>query len=206
MEISGYLSVAHRYWNASWTSEKNQAVYGQSASPEGVGSNLRLILEGDESVQEALQLVKSRLDHRELAQVTHKFYDRASTLESVAAYIAEEILEPGEFKWSAVTLWELDDRRACRVERFRSAGEMTLIENYRNLTLAIRVCPDAESGLGLSRATVAEVVDQVFSQYSGRWNDEVLMALQGRLPGLLQVAIDLGCQRVLQLADLKPSL
>lgn len=192
--ISGYVSVAHRYWKDDWSVEKNQSIYGSLASPIGVGSNLKVVIEGEGPLETAWTLLKAHLDHKSLDQVDPRFKNSPSTLESIALFIADVLLPTCDAKWSSVTVWELDDRRACRVERSQRAGALTMIENYRNLTLTLKANIDPDSLLALSRNCVANAVDQVFLAGKGRWDLKQREALEKALPGLVDVAIDLGRQ------------
>src|SRR4051812_11920634 len=67
---SAYASVAQRYWNEAWTSEKNSEVYGDLASAEGVGANVRIVPElesepdADAMLVSALAELKAMIDHK----------------------------------------------------------------------------------------------------------------------------------------------
>src|SRR5262249_37638396 len=119
---SVYASLAQRYWNPSWTLEKNRQIYGREASDEGVGGNLRIELEveGDgDSLSTLLASLKSEIDHRTLFGPGSPFENRPSTLENLTEYLAGLLPNGG---WSRLTVWE-----TARLGSSRSPdGETTL--------------------------------------------------------------------------------
>src|SRR5262245_41193831 len=90
---SVYASVAHRYWNQEWSAQKNRDEYGDLASEEGIGSNLRIELTGtnEGTVGRSLTVLKEMVDHQCLFAPDSPHFAKPSTLENIAGLLAEAI-------------------------------------------------------------------------------------------------------------------
>ena len=195
---SVYVSVAHRYWRADWTAEKNREVYASEASAEGLGANMRIELEvngdtcSENQVSVSLNLLKGRLDHQCLFLPESRFAAEPSTLENITLDLASALNHPG---WRSLTVWE-SPSLACRVD---PQGSLTLIFKRRNLTLEIDGHVNPESGIAVPRARVEKAVEDLLVKLnsindpdSQRWGRKLFAALQDSLPGLNSVRVDLG--------------
>jgi len=193
-----YASVAHRYWRQEWDSAKNTQVYGRDASPEGIGSNLRLELAvqaDDESVLTApLAWLKRQVDHQCLFVEGSPLHRLPSTLENMAHWLADGVFVQGSFH--ALTVWETE-RLACVVKPGKPTVQVIFKEN--NLTLQIEGRIDAESGLAVPRSIVHEAVHGAFEQLKenhnvdlAAWSEKLFLNLQPSVSGLRTLTIDLG--------------
>lgn len=209
------VSLAHRYWNNLWSHERNRTTYGDHASSEGVGSNLRVELEvqGEEfDFFPVAKRIKSLLDHRSLFDDEPAFLERPSTLEGVSCFLAEQIFQTPvqNGRWSALTVWELD-RYACRVEPGSTAVDFSL--SFRNLLLTFRGPVNPESLLAVDRGPVERALEEIFIQFSTGnnepefiWLERLFKVLQNRLPGLFSLQVDLGSHKLMKVDDSLKSL
>lgn len=91
------FSASHRYWNESWSAEKNEEVFGLCTSPYGHGHNyeLHVTVSGqiDENTGMIVNLtdlkrevkeVLNAFDHRFLNLDTEYFKTRVPTTENIA--------------------------------------------------------------------------------------------------------------------------
>lgn len=179
---SVYVSAAHRYWNSQWSHEKNVQIYGASASPEGVGSNLRLEFSGPES--ELLRL-KQLIDHRCLFTDIPEFADRPSTLEKITEYLAARV--PAG---AGLRVYE-NDHLSCTCR----GGEITVSLKVMNLTVTVRAPIDAESGLAMDRALVTQEVKKAFAESAEGdpypWSQQLFSRLKSQIENLHSLRIDL---------------
>ncbi|MGZ3722042.1 MAG: hypothetical protein ACXVA9_03865 [Bdellovibrionales bacterium] len=196
---SVYASVAHRYWNAQWSEAKNREVYGQDASTEGIGSNLRLELSvraadgvGEADLLMALNQLKSMVDHQCLFAKDSEFGAKSSTLENITSWLSRALT----IEWSSLTVWE-SERLGCIVQP--STSEPALIFKRGNLALKISRAVDSLSGIAVERAAVDRAVGERLvklnenndTQLSG-WSRKLFLDLQNSLAGLCSLTIDLG--------------
>lgn len=146
-----------------------------------VGNNLRVELAVKASsnfeFRPHLELVKARLDHRCLEE----------SLEQIARTVSTEVFQTplGEkAKWSSVTVWELG-RFGCTLTPGQGEPVYSLI--HRNLTVSF---------VGRqSREEVVRHIDSVFAECSGRLDENLFLMLARQIPGLKEVAVDLGRHR-----------
>lgn len=199
-----YVSLAHRYWNTLWTLNENRKVYGDSASVEGLGSNLKVVLSRTTLVdkeldfREGLGRLKTLADHRCLFTDFTEFGSMASTLERMTLWMARELNQPEADDWAFLEVYETE-HLACRIEA--GSSQMDLIQKVGNLTLKIRGVADEATGLILSRNILPEAVKEVFPLFEGpagdeaEWMDQLFGALRERVPQLSSVVVDLGRQK-----------
>lgn len=208
------VSVAHRYWNNLWSHERNREMFGTSASPVGVGSNLRVEVEvaGTPAFDFApvAARIKRLLDHRNLIDDEPAFADRPSTLESVAEFLAKDLFAqaPAYGQWHGLIVWELD-RFGCRVEPQATGVEFTF--EVRNLVLTVEARIDAESGLAVRRADAVGAVEEIFTRFSHGsnetefiWMERLYGDLKKRLPGLKSLSVDLGSHKLMKVDSSSP--
>jgi hypothetical protein len=203
---SVYVSLAQRYWNENWSPEENRLVYGNEASSEGLGSNMRVVPELEVAEQatetplnEALARVKDLLDHKCLFVPGGALAARPSTLENIALFLAENLFqEPAAAnRWHALTVWETD-HLACTVYP-RRREDVVLHMRVRNLHLSLRGGVEAASGLLIERAKVATAVETAFAAFAGpfaggreAWAPALFEELRKSLEVLVELRIDLG--------------
>ncbi|MBX3021956.1 MAG: hypothetical protein KF799_09795 [Bdellovibrionales bacterium] len=207
---SVYVSVAHRYWNPQWSAERNSEIYGRNASPEGVGSNLRLTVAiiGANSVDftESLRFLKNLCDHRCFFRDIPEFQEKPSTLETITLYLGAKLFaEPiSDGRWSSLTVAE-DDHLACRLKPDSEGVE--LIERHLNLTCTLQADVD-ENGVALRRGILPSAVRAIFPQFAtpqsesiADWGKRLFAALQIKVKSLRTVDIDLGGQQSLRISS-----
>ncbi len=116
-----HFNAAHRLHNASWTVEKNEAVFGKCNNPHYHGHNYELIVSvrGDVDPETGYvvdmkwladlieEQVEQRFDHKNLNEETEEFKVLNPTAENIAMVIwkllRKEVAEALELK---VTLYE----------------------------------------------------------------------------------------------------
>jgi hypothetical protein len=204
-----YLSLAHRYWDTRLGNEENQALYGDDASPDGVGGNLRLeaFIRHDQMAPHPdltahLDAVKRLVDHHSLFDDIVEFRESASTLERMAQYLGGKLfalpLQTGA--WSSVVLWE--------GERLRTEvrpGQASLILGFkvRDLWLEVEGPVDGRSGLVQNRQEVFRIAEQTYAnslkQDLSKNPEWLFNQLQLQLKSLVSVRVDLGRQKFLGL-------
>jgi hypothetical protein len=192
---SVYASVAHRYWNEDWDPAKNRQTYGPDASPEGLGSNLRIELalrtDDEGALTEPLEGLKRLVDHQCLFVQESPLYGRPSTLENIAVWLSENL----QGDWFALTIWE-SERLGCQIRR---KGNPVLLFKENNLTLSLEGRIAAATGLLADRVSVRKAVAQTFVQLNeinepdfAKWGEKLFLNLKVALPYLRSVTIDLG--------------
>jgi hypothetical protein len=192
---SVYASTAHRYWNVAWDSAKNHQVYGQDASVEGIGSNLRLELaiqvnsDASEALLAApLAKLKSLVDHQCLFASDSPLGASPSTLENLTLWLVRVNL--GE--WNYLKIWE-SERLSCTIRPGAHAVQMTFKE--QNLTLEISAPVDPLSGLAVERALVKKAIvqlNEINESDPVLWSEKLFRNLQNSIPGLCSLTVDLG--------------
>lgn len=205
-----YVSLAHRYWNTLWTVAENRKVYGTSASCEGLGSNLKVVL-GRKSVEakeldfeESLRRLKALADHRCLFTEFTEFGSVASTLERITLWLARELNSPESEDWAYLEVHETD-QLACRLES--GLDRLEIVQKVGNLTLAVRGSVDESSGLVLPRDLLPQAVEEVFPLFEARfsseseWANQLFAELRRRVPQLTSLSIDLGRQKSWRVSD-----
>ncbi len=203
-----FVSVAHRYWNSLWSSERNRKVYGSLASAEGLGSNLRLVLAAKTHTTQvpeiglALERLKSLTDHCCLFTDRDEFAQVPSTLENITLWMARCIPGLNEGQWFWLDVYETE-RLFCRYE-FES-GRVILGQKIGNLHLSIQGDVDEASGILLPRDCAASAVRDVFPAFSqpeadtSEWLQRLFCELSKKVPGLCELAVDLGRQKTLRI-------
>lgn len=208
---SVYVSVAHRYWNTSWTPEKNREVYGALASVEGVGSNFRLeaVVDfagpGEFDFAPHLADLKAAVDHRCLFVDEARFQAAPSTTETVGRFLAETLFaRPGP--WVEFVIEESPEA-ACA---FRP-GALDAIEwrvRVMNLRFTVERSLDSVSGLALARGELERAARKLgprFAEPTGEspeaWAESLMNAFSLEVNGLSSLRIDLGSQRFLQVSS-----
>ena len=197
-----HVSLAHRYWNKGWDDERNRLIYGASASPEGVGSNmiLRLEAEGDVSVdfKAALQALKAQVDHRCLFEDVERFKDEPSTLERVTEFLARSAFSqplPAGQKWVSLSVSESPWTLA---RAFVDAGDLEMEARIHNLTLRLRGRVDESTGLLLERGSIEAAVKDLdlkpTTLSSQAWAEALLSKCKSKVKNLKGLTVDLGRQ------------
>lgn len=99
------FSASHRYYNPTWSEEKNREVFGPCSNPFGHGHNYEVevtvagsvdpetgmvinLREIDEVLQDE---VISRMDHRHLNEEVQEFKDRIPTTENLSIVVWERM-------------------------------------------------------------------------------------------------------------------
>jgi hypothetical protein len=196
---SVYASVAHRYWNATWSPEKNREVYAQDASEEGLGSNLQLearvlapVTFAEARLNRPLAQLKDVIDHQSLFAAGAAFTDRASTLENITHYLSEALFQqPLEgATWESLTVHE-SDRLACTV----SPEACELRVKCANLVLTCRGPLDPKSGLLIDRGEIPAVVQALLQENgapveAGPWSLWLFRRLKSAVQSLHSLRID----------------
>lgn len=188
-----YVSVAQRYWNPAWDPGRNREVYGDLASTEGVGANLRVRLLRESATEPDWAPIVARLkaasDHVCFFTDVAEFRSKPSTLENVALHLARE--------FGPLEVYE-HDTFGCRVR----GDELTLLESVYNLECATTATVDTDSGLARGRAELGQAVRAIAPDFAddrgeaaGPWAERLFEALAARIPGLVTLSIDLGSQR-----------
>lgn len=204
---SVHVSLAHRYWNGLWSHEQNRRIYGDSASEEGVGSNLRvdigLLATCREPLTNALTKIKAVTDHRCLFEDVPRFQKVPSTLERITQYLAEHVfaqsLEDGQWLWLDV---HENGGLVCRARPHLQSMELTI--KVRNLSLQIKGLVQEPSGLLIERSAASRAVDCEFLKVrdiknsdESAWAHTLFENLQIKVKGLSGMAVDLGCHRTI---------
>jgi hypothetical protein len=196
---SVYVSVAHRYWVPQWSPEQNRSVYGDQASADGVGSNLRLTVEAETDPTARLGVLKKLIDHQNLFVNFVEFKQRPSTLENITLFLIGQLA--GD--WQRLTVAE-NDNLACVFEK--GQAYVTVVEKLLNLTFHVRRSVDPISGLGLRRGELMLVLRQVAPQFAEAggvseraWGQQLFARFAAEVKGLQELSIDLAGQRGLRL-------
>jgi 6-pyruvoyltetrahydropterin/6-carboxytetrahydropterin synthase len=118
-----HFNAAHRLYNAGWSDEKNEAVFGKCSNPNYHGHNYELIvrLTGEVDPETGyvydLKLLKdvihdhviSKLDHKNLNLDTQEFKSLIPTAENIAIVIYKLLREKIEDKYDIkITLYETE--------------------------------------------------------------------------------------------------
>jgi hypothetical protein len=197
-----HVSLAHRYWKREWDGERNRLVYGPSASPEGIGSNmiLQLRAKGDAPVDftAALKALKAQVDHRCLFEDVERFQSEPSTLERVTEFLAQSAFAqalPDGQSWFSLSVSENPWMLA---RAFADASDLEMEIRVHNLTLQLRGSVDPATGLLLERGTVESAVKNLNlkpTELSSRaWAEDLLFKLKSKVKNLKGVTVDLGRQ------------
>lgn len=196
--ISQAVSVAHRYWNFSWDEARNRSVYGESASQEGVGSNLLVEVEAATDNVSALQaFVRQQLDHRCLYRDIEIFKKQPSTLEAITMYLAGN-LKSANLGATSVKVWELDK---WAVSLDFASGVPHFWARIRNLTLQLETQLDPVSQLMVNRRELEAQVEATLEHWpevaaNGQWPQNLIETLRYKVKGLIGLTIDLGGQKI----------
>lgn len=201
MTIEGktiYVSLAHRYWNAAWTPEKNHAVYGPDGSPQGLGANLKIVgraWASSADLSGALAELKRAVDHRSLFDDFAEFKSLPSTLEAMGAFLGKKLFSL-EGRWHSLEVWETEH---LGVVVWPGRPEIQLRFRVSNLQLTLQGVAEAESALLTSREPVLESVREAYRKLPENPQPDVaewlLKELSTRLPGLVEVRVDLARQK-----------
>lgn len=203
---SVFVSLAYRYWNSTWSREKNLHIYGSRAFAEGMGGNWQIeasawIMPGEElDLQSHLNFIKAQLDHQCLWEDMSAFRERASTPESLTVHLGQALfsraLDRGT--WASFTIRETPGFAAT----FSSDGALTAEIKANNLTLECAAELDEESGLGIERDQVTREVKNLLisstestSLNESEWAEVLLSRLSSSIPRLKSLRIDLGRQK-----------
>lgn len=189
---------------------QNVSVAHRPMGDVGLGNNLTVKMsvaaEGDFRFEPWLERVKSRLDHRCLFEDEPRFFKQPSTLEAVAAYVAEDLFEQPlpAARWVAVEVSELG-RFRCKVEP--GSHNLRLSLRHRNLQIEIQGPLDAVTGQVAPREQVLAQIDRVFAEFpviagesEAQWCERLFIALKKRIPTLCEATVDLGRHRSVRLA------
>lgn len=206
----GYVSVAHRYWNSTWSDAQNKLHYSAQASEDGVGSNLRLEItlnsEQDASteLEQGLAKLKRLVDHHCFFTDFAEFQSRPSTLESITVFLAQTLfaMPLPQGQWTSIAVAE-NSNLICSVRPECALVEMTI--KILNLTFTLERKIDPDTGLAISRSELWQIVRTVapdFAQsHSGNesaWAESLWSAFHSKVKGLTDLRIDLGSQRFLR--------
>lgn len=206
---SFYVSVAHRYWTPQWSEERNREIYGEFASPEGLGGNFRVKLSahlnGAEEIDWApwIRDVKARIDHHCFFTDFALFQAQASTLERIARFLGDSVFSRplASAAWFSLTVEE-SDRLGCTV--YPQRDEVDLHVKTRNLHVCLRRPVDAVTGLAAARDEVERAVLALapeFAEDQGesetQWSQRLFLALAEKIKNLQELRIDSGQQRSL---------
>ena len=99
------FSASHRYYNPSWSEEKNLQVFGPSSNPFGHGHNyeVEVTVAGEVDPETGMVLnlkeideilhdeVIARMDYRHLNEEVREFKDRIPTTENIAIVVWERM-------------------------------------------------------------------------------------------------------------------
>lgn len=206
-----YVSLAHRYWNPRWSAGRNREVYGRNASPDGVGSNLRLEAtlrsQGPSAAAQALQHLKALCDHRCLHTDVDAFRETPSTLENITVFLGAELSKhtPPLSAWERLTVYE-SESLSCTIRPGHS--RLLVHERAFNLTLTFEAEIDPESGLACARGVAERAVRAVAAEFSGpceegseAWARRLFAALQIKVKTLVELRIDLGGHQTLRISS-----
>lgn len=201
--VSGYVSLAHRCWNFDWEESENFRIYGEQASPEGLGANWRLeVVVKSHGVEDLdlsghLEFLKGELDHRCLWIDWPMFARSPSTLERVTQELAHRLFAraTGGFDWLELRVHE-NERRSCVA---RPAMDLLDLRSRQfNLWLTLRGPLANETGLIVSREHITREAKILFQETDrtegdeGLWVRGIFEKLRAKLPGLVSVRADLG--------------
>jgi hypothetical protein len=206
-----FVSVAHRYWHTLWSPEENRKAYGTLASVQGVGSNLKITLscqvEADREPpwDVILNYLRERLDHRCLFTDEDVFRIRPSTLENIVLWLGSElaIISPVDGgRWVGLEVCETDSI-GCQLSW---PDRLVLKQKVGNLWLTLTGRVDQESGLMISREAASQAVARLFPRFAASiedeefWLSQLFHEFQKELPALVELTVDLGCQKSLRIA------
>ncbi|MHB2150413.1 6-pyruvoyl trahydropterin synthase family protein [Calditrichota bacterium LG25] len=120
------FSASHRYWNAEWSEEKNNEVFGLCTSPYGHGHNyeLHVTVSGKvdpitgmiinlSTLKKIAGKIVDQFDHKFLNLDTPYFKDRIPTTENIALVLFdlldEQIRKENGIKLERIRLYERHD-------------------------------------------------------------------------------------------------
>ena len=120
------FSASHRYWNADWSPEKNEQVFGLCTSPHGHGHNydLHVTISGKidpatgmiinlTDLKRMVKVVLEDFDHKYLNLDTPFFKDCIPTTENIARVLFDridlELTDKGDFGLQKIRLYERSD-------------------------------------------------------------------------------------------------
>ncbi|APF20726.1 6-pyruvoyl trahydropterin synthase family protein [Caldithrix abyssi] len=120
------FSASHRYWNAEWSEEKNNEVFGLCTSPYGHGHNYELHVTVSGKVDPVTGMIINlstlkkiagkivdQFDHKFLNLDTPYFKDRIPTTENIALVLFdlldEQIRKENGIKLERIRLYERHD-------------------------------------------------------------------------------------------------
>ena len=203
---SVFVSLAYRYWNSSWSREKNLHIFGARASEEGMGGNWQLeaavwVKPGEEpELQSHLNFVKAQLDHQCLWEEISAFRERPSTPENLTLHLGQSLFSRplNQGRWASFTIHETPHFAVT----LRPDGALRASIKANNLTLECAAQLDEESGLGIARDQVTQEVKNLLMSSTepsplkeSEWAEVLLGRLSGSIPGLKSLRIDLGRQK-----------
>jgi len=156
MKFEAFSSTAHRYARLEWSDEKNESIYGDFFSREGLGHNFRLVLELSGNVEEsqpALDLIH-KIDHKYLDENESYFSCRVSSLENITEFLFAEAVKFWPSQVVSVQIYEGESLSALRTEQslclkklYRTRSAQAVYDVEVTFTGVI----DAESGLMILR-------------------------------------------------------
>jgi hypothetical protein len=206
---TAYVSLAHRYWNPAWTADRNLEVYGDDASPEGIGGNLRLdaFVQNPGTVEhpelpQALSTLKTLVDHKSIFDDFSTFASRASTLEVLTQFLSGKLFSKPlrQGRWHSLRVWQ-GEKLSCRA--FNGTANLELRMRVGDLWLTFSGPIAAETGLVAVREQVFRNVQQTYSNLQktefGERADWVFKQLQSQMESLTRIEIDLTRQKYLAL-------
>jgi len=209
LTVSENLSVARRDWIPSRDASTNKSLYGTTASPEGVGCNLRVTLgavgANREELSARLLSLKKQFDHTCLFEDVDVFRARSSTLERVTQHWADQIfgtaLSAGD--WSYLRVQEGENLFGC--VRPQSRDQVELSVSVSNLRLNFKGPPNGESGLLVRRSAVVAAVAASAREFGAGnpdlserdWSEKLFISLKAKLSHLDSLDIDLPSQKSL---------
>lgn len=206
VHTSVFVSLAYRYWNSSWSREKNLHIFGSRASEEGMGGNWQLeaavgVQPGEEpEIQSHLNFVKAQLDHQCLWEELPAFKNRPSTPENLTLHLGQALFSRAlnQGQWASFTIHETPHFAVT----LKPDGALSASIKANNLTLECALKLDEESGLGIARDQVTQEVKNLLISSSdpsplteSEWAEVLLGRLTGPIPGLKSLRIDLGRQK-----------
>ena len=156
MKFEAFSSTAHRYARLEWSDEKNESVYGDFFSREGLGHNFRLVLELSDDLEDscpALELIR-KIDHKYLDENESYFSSRVSSLENITEFLFAEAVK----KWGklviSIQLYEGDSLSALKTERALSLKKLYRTRSTQevyDVEVTFTGVIDVESGLMILR-------------------------------------------------------
>ena len=169
------FEASHRYWNPSFSVEKNNRTFGKCVSPYGHGHNyrLRVTLVGQVdprtgmviNIQELDRILKdliSEFDHKFINLDHPAFQDRIPTTENLASYMRDQI----------------EDRLRHQAQESKGHCHLSLVRLYEEPTL----WSDVVAGEGRTMASLTKTFgfSAAHRLHSPELTDEENLAIFGK--------------------------